>query len=107
MDSLTLAWRNSKPGRPSRVFTLVAAAVRRLSSASTRIPRLSRVSQRCEPMNPAPPETTARPAPSLVAADTSIREAQLPHGRRHVDVAAVDQHRGAHRRLEAGQVEVA
>src|SRR5438128_2127362 len=81
----------------------------KLSSASTRMPRASRASQRCEPMKPAPPETTTRSllALPLVAADTPIREPELAHRRRVVDVAPVHDHRHSHRRLDAVEVEMA
>src|SRR5712692_5955637 len=87
----------------------------KLSSASTRLPLASSASQMCEPMNPAPPDTTARGlavlraagGSRLVAADASIREAKAAHGRGVVDVAAVDDHRLPHRLLDTTEVEVA
>src|SRR5437879_851847 len=65
MNSLTFAWRNSKSGFSLSALTLSREPVMKLSSARTRMPRFSKASHRCEPMKPAPPETTAR---SLVAA---------------------------------------
>src|SRR5260370_28210221 len=81
----------------------------KLSSVSTRMPPFSSASQRCDPMNPAPPETTARslPPPALLAANAAVREAQAAHSRRDVDVAPVDHDRRAHRGLEAREVELA
>src|SRR6266852_1047534 len=104
--SLTFAWRNSKSGFSTRLLTLVREPVMKLSSASTRTPCAIRASHRCEPMKPAPPETTARSL-ELVAADTPVGEADAPHGGRVVDVAPVDDHRPAHRRFEAAEGEVA
>src|SRR5689334_4132315 len=75
----------------------------KLSSASTRMPASRSASQRCEPMNPAPPEMTAR---GLVAANAAVDEAQALDDGRVVDVAAVDDDRGAHQSLDAGQVEL-
>src|SRR5438270_2848515 len=107
MNSLTFAWRNSKSGFSSRCFRLAGAPVRKLSRASTRLPCASSASHRCEPMKPAPPETTARGfALPLAAADTSVDEAELAHRGRHVDVAAVDQHRPTHRRLDPREVKL-
>src|ERR1700746_1132837 len=101
MNSLTLVWRNSKSGLPSRCLRLVGDPVMKLSRASTRTPLPRSASQRWEPMKPAPPETTARGfALPLLAADTSIGEAELAHHRRHVDVAAVDDDRIAHRNAD-------
>src|ERR1700680_2456940 len=76
----------------------------KLSSASTSKPLASNASQRCEPMKPAPPETTAR---ALLAADASIGEAQAAHDRRVVDVSPVDHYRFAHRGLHTGEVQEA
>src|SRR5579859_6061522 len=107
MGSLTLCLRNSKPGRPSRTLRLSADPVMKLSSARTCVPRLSRASQRCDPMKPAPPETTARGVPlSLVAADTPVSEAHLSHLGGHINVAAVDHDRPAHRRFDPHHVKV-
>src|SRR3989475_7016052 len=80
--------------------------VMKLSSDSTRVPRASRASHRCEPMNPAPPETTARSL-WLVAAYASVGEAESAHVLRVIDVAPVDDHRTAHRRLDPAEVELA
>src|SRR5216684_4061905 len=104
--SLTFAWRNSKSGFSTRALTLSLEPVMKLSSASTRRPRASRASQRCEPMKPAPPETTARSC-LLVAANTSICEAVAAHDHRVVDVAPIHDHRPAHRSLQAPHVEMA
>src|SRR6266852_1346076 len=87
--SLTFAWRNSKSGFSTRLLTLLREPVMKLSSASTRTPCAIRASHRCEPMKPAPPETTARSL-ELVAADTPVGESDAPHGGRVVDVAPVD-----------------
>src|SRR5579885_2779546 len=108
MNSFTLACRNSKSGLPWRCFRFAGAPVMKLSRASTRFPCASSASHRCEPMKPAPPETTARGfALPLPAADTSVDEAELAHRGRHVNVAAVDQDRAAHRSLDAREVELA
>src|SRR5947199_9537263 len=80
----------------------------KLWSAGTRLPCARSASRRCEPMKPAPPETTARCFPlGLLAADTPVREAKLAHRRRHVDVASVDEDRRAHRASDAREVELA
>src|SRR6266567_5234065 len=109
MCSLTFCRRSSKSGLPSRCFRFAGEPVMKLSSVSTRMPRFSSASQRCDPMNPAPPETTARglPPPALLAANAAVREAQAAHRGRDVDVAPVDHDRGAHRGLEPRQVELA
>src|SRR6266550_7750504 len=104
MPWLMSIWRNSKSGFYRSAFRLSAEPVMKLSSASTRQPRSSRASQRCEPMNPAPPETTAR---GLFAANAAVGEAQGSHHRRIVDVAAVDHHRSPHELLDASHVELA
>src|SRR5260370_40723555 len=104
MCSLTLDGRNWKSGLWVSVPRLSREPVMKLSSASTRMPRSSRASHRCEPMKPAPPETTAL---SLVAADTSIGETEVAHDLRVVDVAAVHDHRTAHRGLDATEGEAA
>src|SRR5579859_2924218 len=98
---------NSKSGWPSNDRRFSRDPVMKLSSASTRVPRSRRASHRCDPMNPAPPETTALGLLALLAADTPIREPEAAHDRRVVYVAAVDDNRLAHRGLEARQVEVA
>src|SRR5438445_11156825 len=103
MNSLTFAWRNSKSGFSLSVLTLSLEPVMKLSSARTRLPRASKASHRCEPMKPAPPDTTAR---SLVAADTPIGETQLAHHHGIVDVAPVHDHRPAHGPFQSRQVEV-
>src|SRR5258708_38143757 len=108
MCSLTFDWRNSKSGLSVRVPTLSREPVMRLSSASTRMPRPIRAWHRCEPMKPAPPETTARSLVVwLVAADTPISETEIAHGLRVVDVAPVDDHGPAHRGFDAAEVEAA
>src|SRR5690349_8440687 len=104
---LTSSCRNSKSGLPWRWRMFWAEPVMKLSSARTLTPRASRASQRWEPMNPAPPETTARGLCGLLAANAAIREAQAFHGRGVVDVAAVDDHRPAHELLDARHVELA
>src|SRR5919109_426414 len=100
---LTSTWRNSKSGLARRWPRLSAEPVMRLSRASTRNPRASSASHRWEPMNPAPPETTAL---SLFAANAAVREAQLFHGRRIVDVPAVDDDGPAHELLDPGHIEL-
>src|SRR5258708_38160285 len=108
MCSLTFDWRNSKSGLSVRVPTLSREPVMRLSSASTRMPRPSRAWHRCEPMKPAPPETTARSLVVwLVAADTPISETEIAHGLRVAEVAPVDDHGPAHRGFDAAEVEAA
>src|SRR6266851_9074194 len=108
MCSLTFDWRNSKSGLSVSVPTLSREPVMKLSSASTRMPRPSRASHRCDPMKPAPPEMTARSLVVwLVAADTSIRETEIAHGLRVVDVAPVNDYWPAHRGLDAAEVEAA
>src|SRR5712692_3073136 len=106
MCSLTFDWRNSKSGLSVSVPTLSREPVMKLSSASTRMPRFSRASHRCDPMKPAPPEMTAL-CLLLVAADTPISETEIAHHLRVVDVAAVDDHRPAHRGFDAAEVEPA
>src|SRR5260370_5588109 len=106
MCSLTFDWRSSKSGLPVSVPTLPREPVMKLSSASTRMPRSSRASHRCDPMKPAPPETTARSwVVRLVAADTAIGETEIAHHLRVVDVAAVHDHGPAHRTFDAAEVE--
>src|SRR6267142_3032343 len=105
MPWLTSAWRNSKSGFPSSVLRFSREPVMKLSSASTRMPRARSASHRCEPMNPAPPEITARGLLWLLAANSSVGEAQPAHHRRVVDVAAVDHDRLSHRPLDAAQVQ--
>src|SRR5689334_13438351 len=109
MCSLTFWRRSSKSGLPSMCFRFAGDPVMKLSSADTRMPRSSSASQRCDPMNPAPPETTARglPRPALLAANASVREAQAAHGGGDVDVAPVDYDRRAHRSLDPREVELA
>src|SRR6266480_3500991 len=104
MPWLMSIWRNSKSGFACSVRRLSGEPVMKLSSASTRHPRSRSAWQRCEPMNPAPPETTAR---GLFAANAAVGEAQASHRRRIVDVAAVDDDRAAHELLDARHVEVA
>src|SRR6266852_8404764 len=106
MCSLTFDWRNSKSGLSVSAPTLSREPVMKLSSASTRMPRFSRASHRCDPMKPAPPETTALSL-LLVAADTSIRETEIAHELRVVNVAAVHDHGPAHRGFDAAEVEPA
>src|SRR5579864_5446482 len=101
MPWLTSICLSSKSGWPSNDRRFSRDPVMKLSSASTATPRSSSASHRCEPMNPAPPETTALCLPALLAADTSIGEAQATHDRGVVDVAAVDHDRPAHRRFQA------
>src|SRR5260370_40661052 len=95
---LTSTWRNSKSGLPCSDFRFCEEPVMKLSSARTRMPRSSSALQRCEPMNPAPPETTAR---GLFAANAAIGEAQASHRLGVVDVSAVHDDWAAHQLLDA------
>src|SRR5260370_3196607 len=81
----------------------------KLSSVNTRMPLFSSASERCDPMNPAPPETTARglAPPALLAANSAVREAQAAHRGRDEDVSSVDHDRRAPRGSDAPEVEVA
>src|SRR6266567_6931192 len=106
MRSLTFAWRNSKSGFLARSRRWSREPVMKLSRLRTPKPRTSSASHRCEPMNPAPPDTTARGL-ELVAADAPVSETKAAHDHRVVDVAAVDNHRPPHRGLHASEVEVA
>src|SRR5207253_3043534 len=101
---LTSAWRNSKSGLPWSDTRFWCEPVMKLSSASTRIPRSSNSWHRCEPMKPAPPETTAR---GLFAANAAIGEAEAAHRFRVVDVSSIDDDRAAHELLDASHVELA
>src|SRR5437763_6283468 len=103
MRSLTFACRNSKSGFSESAWKFSLEPVMKLSSARTRVPRASKASQRCEPMKPAPPETTAR---SLVAADTPIGEPEPAHHHGIVDVASIHDHRPAHGCFQPPQVEM-
>src|SRR5438067_3587593 len=100
---LTSAWRNSKSGLPCRWRRLSGEPVMKLSSASTRTPRSRSAEHRCEPMNPAPPETTAR---GLFAANAAIRETETPQQGGVVDVAPVDDDGPAHQLLHTCHVEL-
>src|SRR5205823_4889678 len=101
---LFTSWRrNSKERLSRRKSTLEAAPVIRLSSASTRQPFSKSAAQRWEPMNPAPPDTTAR---GLIAAHPPVHKAQLAHLAGLVDVAAVDQHGPSHGALYARHVQL-
>src|SRR5438128_12080486 len=75
----------------------------KLSRASTRTSRASSASHRCEPMKPAPPETTAL---GLFAANAAICETQTSHQGRVIDVAPVDNDRTTHQLLDARHVEL-
>src|SRR5207245_11330693 len=100
---LTSAWRNSKSGLPWSDTRFWCEPVMKLSSASTRIPRSSNSWHRCEPMKPAPPETTAR---GLFAANAAIGEAEAAHRFRVVDDSSIDDDRAAHELLDASHDEV-
>src|SRR5262245_39097997 len=93
--------RNSKSGLPCSERRLLAEPVMKLSSASTCMSRASSASQRCEPMKPAPPETTALGLRALFAANAAVREAEAAHRHRVVDVASVNDHRPPHELLHA------
>src|SRR5207249_4650803 len=96
-----------KPGSASNGDTFAAEPVTRLSTATTWLPRSRRLRHRCEPMNPAPPDTTDRGARAdLVTTDPPVDEAEASHQSRIIDVATVDQHRAAHHPLQLGQVQV-
>src|SRR6266550_3223077 len=103
---LTSAWRNSKSGLPWSDTRFWCEPVMKLSSASTRMPRSSNSWHRCEPMKPAPPETTAR-GRALLAANAAIGEAKAAHRFRVVDVSSVHDDRAAHELLDACHVELA
>src|SRR5690348_9853114 len=103
---LTSACLNSKSGLPLRWCRLSCEPVMKLSRASTRMPCASNASHRCEPMKPAPPETTARGFWALFAANAAIRESQASHHRWIVDVAAVDHDGPAHQLLDPRHVEL-
>src|SRR5438132_4133733 len=75
----------------------------KLSRASTRVSRATSASHRCEPMKPAPPETTAL---GLFAANAAIRETQASHEPRVVDVAAIDDDGVAHQLLDPRHVQL-
>src|SRR5713101_7872449 len=95
------ACRYSKSGSPSSARKFSREPVKRLSSASTRTPLSIKAAQRCEPMKPAPPETTARGfAGLLLAANSPICEPETAHHGRIVDVAPVDDDRPPHRLLD-------
>src|SRR5438477_10664195 len=75
----------------------------KLSRASTRTPLASNARHRCEPMKPAPPETTAR---GLFAANAAIGEPETSHQGGVVDVAPVDDDGSAHQLLHTRHVEL-
>src|SRR6266550_9582975 len=101
---LTSAWRNSKSGLACSDTRFWCEPVMKLSSASTLMPRSSNSWHRCEPMKPAPPETTAR---GLFAANAAIGEAEAAHRFRVVDVSSIDDDRAAHELLDSSHVELA
>src|SRR5438046_5136787 len=101
---LTSTWLSWKSGLSCRARTLSGEPVMKLSRARTLLPLARSASQRCEPMNPAPPEMTAR---GLLAANAAVGEAQVSHGDRVVDVPAVHDDRMAHELLDARHVELA
>src|SRR5579862_3179444 len=82
--SVMSASSNSKSGRPTRCSTLRREPVRKLSTHTTRSPRASKASQRCEPRKPAPPRTTARLVirRPLVLSLTALRKAPYREGMR-------------------------
>src|SRR3954454_16203529 len=59
----------SKPALPLRCEILPIEPVDRLSMISTSCPAVSRASERCEPMKPAPPVMSARTSVLLEIAD--------------------------------------
>src|SRR5947207_8750771 len=101
---LTSTWLSWKSGLSCRARTLSGEPVMKLSRARTLLPLARSASQRCEPMNPAPPEMTAR---GLLPANAAVGEAQVSHGDRVVDVSAVHDDRMAHELLDARHVELA
>src|SRR5436190_23992147 len=109
MYSVTL-WRTSlNPGRAWNGATLSGDPVTKLSIQTTSQPCPRRNSQRWEPMNPAPPVTSARIAgvggQDGLAADRVVLEAQAPHSLGLPQVAAVEDHRPAQDREEPLEVE--
>src|SRR6266849_8077221 len=106
MRSYTFACRNSKSGCSASGCRLAREPVMKLSRASTRVPRARSASHRCEPMKPAPPDTTARGL-ELVAADTPVGEAEDEHDGGVIDVASVEDHGRTHRGLHPGHVQLA
>src|SRR5436309_418607 len=101
---LTSSCLSSKSGLASLCFTFPGEPVMQLSSARTARRRSRSASHRCEPMNPAPPETTARGLGALLAANAAVGESQAFHRLRVVDVAPVDEHRPAHELPDARHV---
>src|SRR2546421_12097562 len=74
-----------------------------LARPGPRVPRASSAPHSCEPMKPAPPDTTAL---GLFAANAAIRETQASHERRVVDVAAIDDDGIAHQLLDPRHVQL-
>src|SRR5437588_7944882 len=103
---LTSAWRNSNSGLPCKGSRLSAEPVMKLSRARTRMSRSSSAAHRWEPMNPAPPETTALGRAELLAANAAIGETQVLHDSRVIDVPTIHDHRPAHQLLQARHVEL-
>src|SRR5262245_4733388 len=93
---------NEKRLLPKRCAMLSGDPVRKLSMQMTSLPSCRNRSQRCEPMNPAPPVmstrvivTSARCADRR-AADRQVREAMLAHDYWIVQVAPVEDDGTAH-----------
>src|SRR6267378_7071530 len=100
---------NVKRGFLMSGATLSGDPVRKLSMQMTWSPSSRKRSQRCEPMNPAPPVIRTRPmlSPSGAhggAADRHVREAVLAHDLGLVDVAPVEDERPLHQQLHAVEV---
>src|SRR5258708_5796243 len=121
MARLTSCRTKLIPGFAREADMFASVPVMRLSTQTTSQPSLSRRRQRCDPRNPAPPVTTARPAarspevsPMLsaeeggsAAADASIDETEVTHLVRFPDISAVDDHGASHAGSEALQVDAA
>src|SRR5438477_293409 len=103
---LTSAWRNSNSGLPCKGSRLSAEPVMKLSRARTLTSRSSSAAHRWEPMNPAPPETTALGRDALLAANAAIGETQVPHSCRLIDVAPIHDDRPTHQPVYARHVEL-
>src|SRR5262249_18030140 len=102
---------NVKRGFENRWAMLSGVPVRKLSMQMTSAPSPRNRSQRCEPMNPAPPVINTRDTPlplSLApyghAPDGQVGEAMLPHDLRVVEVAAVDDERALQQLLHACEI---
>src|ERR1051326_2383893 len=104
---------NVKRRSANRCATLSGEPVRKLSMQMTSSPSPRNRSQRCEPMNPAPPLIRTRATAAFQSSrlgtdgcptDRDVREAVLPHDVRLVEVAAVEDDRPAKHALHAREV---